>query len=99
MISNKKVFAQVTNKNISIIKDLVCLSFLEDLELILTKNIINEKILDTNIKPSYVNEAISKGINPDLKSWKKISEIAFRTFVPESEESRAKGAGGGDAND
>ena len=55
--------------------------------------------MDTNIKPSYINEAISKGINPDLKSWKKISEIAFRTFVPESEESRAKGAGGGDAND
>ena len=99
LISNKKVFAQVTNKNISIIKDLVCLSFLEDFELILTKNIINEKILDTNIKPSYINEAIAKGINPDLKSWKKISEIAFRTFVPESEESRAKGAGGGDAND
>ena len=41
----------------------------------------------------------SNGINPDEKSWDQISKIAFRTFVPESEESRAKGAGGGDAND
>ena len=71
LISNKKVFAQVTNKNISIIKDLICSNFLEDFELILTKNSLNEKILGTNIKPSYINEAISKGINPDIKSWKK----------------------------
>ena len=33
------------------------------------------------------------------KNWDQISKIAFRTFVPESEESRSKGAGGGDAND
>ena len=39
------------------------------------------------------------GINPDKKSWDQISDIAFRTFVPESEESRSKGAGGGAAND
>ena len=48
---------------------------------------------------SNINNMLSKGINPDKKSWDQISKIAFRTFVPESEESRAKGAGGGDAND
>ena len=47
-------------------------------------------ILDTNI---------SNGLNPDQSSWDEISDLAFRTYVPESEESREKGAGGGDAND
>ena len=65
----------------------------------LTKNIINEQKLDIHIQTSKINEILSNGINPDKKSWDQISKIAFRTFVPESEESRAKGAGGGDAND
>ena len=42
---------------------------------------------------------ISNGLNPNQSSWDKISDLAFRIFVPESEESREKGAGGGDAND
>ena len=32
-------------------------------------------------------------------SWIIFQDLAFRTYVPESEESRSKGAGGGDAND
>ena len=36
---------------------------------------------------------------PNKNDWKEISNIANRVFVPESEESRNKGAGGGDAND
>ena len=48
------------------------------------------KILDLNL---------SKGLSPKQSSWDNISDLAFRTYVPESEESREKGAGGGDAND
>ena len=44
------------------------------------------------------NDELSPLISIPVKAWD-ISKIAFRTFVPESEESRAKGAGGGDAND
>ena len=51
--------------------------------------------LDYNI----LNTNISNGLNPDQSSWDEISDLAFRTYVPESEESREKGAGGGDAND
>ena len=40
-----------------------------------------------------------KNLNPKPSSWDDISDLAFRTYVPESEESREKGAGGGDAND
>ena len=53
------------------------------------------KSLDYNI----LNINISNGLNPNQSSWDEISDLAFRTYVPESEESREKGAGGGDAND
>ena len=53
------------------------------------------KSVDYNI----LNTNISNGLNPDQSSWDEISDLAFRTYVPESEESREKGAGGGDAND
>ena len=48
---------------------------------------------------SSIQKNLSKSINPNPKYWKTIEQVAFRTFVPESDESRNKGAGGGDAND
>ena len=54
------------------------------------EEIINEKIIQKNL---------SNSLTPDEQNWDKISNIANRIFVPESEESRNRGAGGGDAND
>ena len=54
------------------------------------EEIINEKIIQKNL---------SESLTPNENNWNKISIIANRTFVPESDESRNKGAGGGDAND
>jgi len=99
IISNHKIQAQITNKNIAVNKEIISTTYQEDFDLLLTKNIINEQKLDIHIQSSKINEMLSNGINPDKKSWDQISDIAFRTFVPESEESRSKGAGGGDAND
>ena len=99
IISSHKIQAQITNKNIAVNKEIISTTYQEDFDLLLTKNIINEQKLDIHIQSSKINEMLSNGINPDKKSWDQISEIAFRTFVPESEESRSKGAGGGDAND
>ena len=96
---DQKVNAQITNKNISVNSDIISTNYQRNFDLLLTKNILNEQKLDINISSSNINNLLSKGINPDKKSWEQISKIAFRTFVPESEESRAKGAGGGDAND
>ena len=48
---------------------------------------------------NILNKNLSIGLNPNQSSWDEISDLAFRTYVPESEESREKGAGGGDAND
>ena len=99
IISSHKIQAQITDKNIAVNKEIISTTYQEDFDLLLTKNTINEQKLDIHIQSSKINEMLSNGINPDKKSWDQISEIAFRTFVPESEESRSKGAGGGDAND
>ena len=96
---DQKVYAQITNKNICINRDIISTNFQRNFDLLLTNNILEEKKLDINIPSSNFNNLLSSGINPDKKSWDEISKIAFRTFVPESEESRTKGAGGGDAND
>ena len=96
---DKKIDAQITNKNISINRNIISTNYQRSFDLLLTKKILNEKKLHINIPSSNINNMLSKGINPDEKSWNQISKIAFRTFVPESEESRTKGAGGGDAND
>ena len=54
-----------------------------------------EHVIDAKVKQKYLEEAL----NPNADDWKIISKLAHRTFVPESEESRQKGAGGGDDND
>jgi len=96
---DQKVYAQITDKNIGVNSDIISTNYQRNFDLLLTKNILKEQKLDINISSSNINNLLSKGINPDKESWEEISKIAFRTFVPESEESRAKGAGGGDAND
>ena len=96
---DQKIDVQITNENIRVNKEIISTNYQRNFELLLTKKIFNEQKLDINISSSNINNMLSKGINPDKKSWDQISKIAFRTFVPESEESRAKGAGGGDAND
>ena len=46
-----------------------------------------------------IQKNLSRSLEPEEHQWNKVSKIANKTFVPESEESRNKGAGGGDAND
>jgi|TARA_B110000263_G_C15179140_1_gene450699 hypothetical protein len=62
----------------------------ENLENLSQQKIITQKTIQDNLAQS---------INTNENLWKEISQIANKTFVPESEESRNKGAGGGDAND
>ena len=96
---DQKIDVQITNENIRVNREIISTNYQRNFDLLLTKKIFNEQKLDINISSSNINNLLSKGINPDKESWEQISKIAFRTFVPESEESRAKGAGGGDAND
>ena len=57
----------------------------------LNKNII--------ISEKEILNNLSKSLKPDLCAWNKVLKIANKTFVPESDESRKKGAGGGNDND
>ena len=97
IINQNKIYTVLGKNEIFIhhdIKNNKCENFI----LNLSRNeyqIDNEEAIDYNL----LNTNISNGLNPNQSSWDEISELAFRTYVPESEESREKGAGGGDAND
>ena len=99
IVSNKNIIANITGKIISLKQEILSINYKKNFDLLLTNKLVSEQSLDININVSSINETLSNGINPNKKSWDQISKIAFRTFVPDSEESRAKGAGGGDAND
>ena len=97
IINQNKIYA-VLGKNEIFIHDDIKNNKCENFILNLSTNeyqIDNEEALDYNL----LNINISNGLNPNQSSWDEISDLAFRTYVPESEESREKGAGGGDAND
>jgi len=55
--------------------------------------------IEYEINAKFKQQCLKKSLNPNADDWKIISKLAHRTFVPESEESRQKGAGGGDDND
>ena len=98
IINQNKIYAVLGTNEIFIhdyLKNNVCTNFILNLstnEYQIPKEV---KSVDYNI----LNTNISNGLNPNQSSWDEISDLAFRTYVPESEESREKGAGGGDAND
>ena len=97
-IINKNKIYTVLGKNEIFIHDDIKNNKCQKFILNLSTNeyqIDNEEALNYNL----LNTNISNGLNPIQSSWDEISELAFRTYVPESEESREKGAGGGDAND
>ena len=63
----------------------------------------SESLKIKNIKQKITNHTmqknLSKSLNPHSKHWKILEKIAQRAYVPESLESRSKGAGGNDDND
>ena len=81
---NKKLFDNNINNSIKII---------------LSNKPNSTKKLDIDITLKDSIKLLSVGLNPNQNNWNKVSELAFQSFVPESEQSRSKGAGGGNAND
>ena len=104
----KNIFSKITNQNKTYavldkneifihdnLKNNHCANFILNLS-------TNEYQIPNGEKTSnykILNLNLSKGLSPKQSSWDNILDLAFRTYVPESEESREKGAGGGDAND
>ena len=69
------------------------------IKIILSNKPNKNKKLDIDINLIDSKKYLSLGLSPNQNNWDKMSELAFKSYVPESEESRSKGAGGGDAND
>ena len=92
-IAKKKILIGKSNKKNSLTQNQV--------EIILSnqKNISPIKNIERQITDQSIQENLALALKPNIKDWIKVSEIANRTFVPESEESRNRGAGGGDDND
>ncbi len=92
IINNKITFHK--NKNDNLLQK-------NSVNIIMDKNKRNFK---NNIKSKVISEKkiqynLSQSLSPSSDAWNIISEKANKTFVPESDESRNKGAGGGDDND
>jgi len=107
-IIKKNIFSKITKgekllsivgKKNSFIHDNIRENKCSDFFIYLSKNEfeIPDKISKINYK--VLNKNLSNGLNPDQAGWDLVSNLAFRSYVPESESSREKGAGGGDAND
>ena len=92
-VSKKKILIGKLNKKLSCAKNQVK---------IILSNKNNTSMIDS-IENKITDESIQKNLalslKPDMSAWDKILKIANRIFVPESEESRNLGAGGGDDND
>ena len=104
----KNIFSKIVNQNKNYlvlgknkifihddIKNNNCANFILNLSKNKYRFSDEEKTSNYNI----LNINLSNGLNPNQSSWDKITNLACRTYVPESDESREKGAGGGDAND
>ncbi len=63
------------------------------------KEKVNNSNKNSIISEKKIQKNLAQSIKPKSDSWDKITKLANKTFVPESEESRNKGAGGGNDND
>ena len=108
--SSKLIFYDKNNINTYIIMDYKIIFYQEKNNNLKFQNIVNV-VMDKNkqnfqfpavnqlISETEIQKNLSKSLFPKKNSWDIISKIANKTFVPESDESRNKGAGGGDDND
>lgn len=99
-VTKNKMFIGEIENNIKILEGQILLQFSMN-----DKNIPSgNKKLNINKIQHEINDAVEQGhlkesLNPNSLHWDIISKLAKRTFVPASNESRIKGAGGGNDND
>ena len=99
---NEIIIHHIAKKKILIGKSNKKHSFTQNQVEIILSNQKNISLID-NVEKEITDQSIQKNLaislEPDKLAWNKITKIANRIFVPESEESRNRGAGGGDDND
>ena len=97
ILQNNTLVGELTN-NVDLLKKQVFLQFSTNKK---SSKIVkfNFHKIECEINAKVKQKFLEESLNPNADDWKIISKLANRTFVPESEESRQKGAGGGDDND
>ncbi len=98
IVNHNKIYS-VLGKNKIFIHDEVKNNNCNNFILNLSKNEYRFPDEENTSDYNILNINLSNGLNPNQSSWDEITDLAFRTYVPESDESRERGAGGGDAND
>ena len=97
-IVKNKVEVGELDDDISMLGKQVILHFVKNNE---TSQIEKLKLckIEYEINESTKQKNLEESLNPNVDDWNIVSNLACRTFVSISEESRKKGAGGGDDND
>jgi hypothetical protein len=98
-ISKSEIFIGELKNNIKIYNGQVILQFSTNYKKYYKKKYLLIKKINIQINDASKQQHLEKSINPNSTDWKIISKYAQRTFVSASDESRKKGAGGGDDND
>ena len=99
VLHGQEIFCLISNGQVSLNKKFLINKKNTNIKIVLSNDTYDFETLDINFELNDAEKKLSIGLNPNQKSWDKVTELAFQSFVPESEESRSKGAGGGDAND
>ena len=99
ILQDNEILCLIDKEKISFNKKLFDNKINNSIKIILSNKSNSKKKLDIDITLKDSIKLLSVGLNPNQNNWNKVSELAFQSFVPESEQSRSKGAGGGDAND
>ena len=96
---NKMLIGEVEN-SVEILDGQIILQFsMNDINKSSGKTNLNINNIKHEINDEIEQQQLAESLNPNLKHWDIISKFAHRTFVPASDESRIRGAGGGDDND
>ena len=99
ILNDKEILCLMNKEKISINKILFEKKINNSIKIILSNTPNRNQKLDIDINLIDSKKYLSVGLSPNQISWDKVAALAFKSYVPESEESRSKGAGGGDAND
>ena len=96
-----KIYEIIDNKIIYYTKKNKDLLNQNEITIFMSKNKINSNnhFGSEIISEKKIQQNLSRSLKPETKAWYEVSMFANKTFVPESDESRNKGAGGGDDND
>ena len=96
-----KIYEIIDNKIIYYTKKNKDLLNKNEIAIFMSKNKIssNNHLGSEIISEKKIQQNLSRSLKPETKAWYEVSMFANKTFVLESDESRNKGAGGGDDND